>query len=220
MKQRNISEFLDKIKENPYKEIVVKAPHCGYVEFVVTQKGVPVSGPEGKYKEKPGTLLAYIVRENNKKPIFALENGAISEIFPLKNKEFVQAGTPLLKIRHYLTKQEVIDLILQKTLYLVKAQEKGKYYFVPEIDKKIGTKGCQSVLLRPGEEILILNVMKREKYISYEGPKGLIYAIYFKQGQTLDCGDILFGVCPQEDLESIKEVIVKVQSEWEEVRIG
>lgn len=220
MEKQNISELLQKIRENPYREIIITAPHSGNIEFVLKKTGSAVNGPSGKYKEKPGTLLAYLTRENNKKPIFAPEKGEISELAKLKDGDFVQAGTPLLKIKHYLTKKEVIELILQQTLFLFRAPEKGKYYFLPEIDKKIKTKGCQNVLLSPGEEVLILSRMKRETYISYEGPRGLIYIVYFKQGQSLNSGDILFGICPKEDLEKIKEVVIKVQSEWEENNIG
>ncbi|HCO11961.1 MAG TPA: biotin attachment protein [Desulfonauticus sp.] len=215
MKTSNIKELLDKIKENPYKTIVVKTPHCGTIEFVVGE-GEEVKGPRGKYKEQPGTLLAYLTRENNQKPLYAQERGIISKIYPFQKGDFVEANTPILEIKHYLTKEEVLELILKETLYLFRAPEKGKYYFVPEIDKRIKAKGCQKVKLHPGEEVLILSRMKRETFLPYEGPEGIIYHLYFKPGQSLNAEDILFGVCPPEDLESIKEVVLKVKSEWEE----
>lgn len=219
MKSVNIKELLAKIKQNPYKTIVVKTPHCGTIEFMV-KEGEEVQGPQGKYKEKPGTLLAYLTRENNQKPIYAHEKGIVSNLAKFQKGDFVEAHTPILEIKHYLTKEEVIELILQKTLYLFKAPEKGKYYFTPEVDKRIKAKGCQSIHLNPGDEFIILSRMKRETIIPYTGPSGLIYHIYFKPGQTLNADDILFGVCPKEEVENIKEVIVKVQSEWEEKGLG
>ena len=50
---------------------------------------------------------------------------------------FVEAGTPLMVIRHMLTRSEVEHQILKKALYLFRAPERAKYYFTPEVDKKI-----------------------------------------------------------------------------------
>ncbi len=212
----DIKTLLEDIKKAPYRELTVFAPHSGNIEFVLKDVGTKVKGVSGTWKEKPGTLLAYLVREGNKKPIFAPEKGEVVEFCGLKDGQFVQAGTPLLKIRHFLTRQEVIDIILQKALSLFLAPEKGKYYFVSDVDRKIKSKGCQAVNVKEGDEILILSRMKRETIIPYQGPEGIIYALYFKPGQSVDAAQPLIGVCPQNQLEQIKDVVARIQTEWEE----
>lgn len=217
---QKINQLLEELRTNPYKEIEVKAPCSGKVKLIQTKTGEVVLGPRGKYKQKPGTLLAYLTRENNQKKICAPQKGRLSFVASLKENEFVQAGALLFKIKNHLSKQEVIKLILKEALSLFRAPEKGKYYFLPAVDKKIKAKGCQSVKVVPGEEIVILNRMKRETYVAYQGPAGVIYVVYFQPGQIVEAGDVLFGVCPERELEAIKEVVLKVQSEWEENGLG
>jgi len=108
----NITELLDEIKASPFEEIVVRAPHTGVVEFVQDKPGIKVLGPGGAWKEKPGTLLAHLVREGNTKPIHALQKGVVERIEQDLAGKFVQAGTPLLHIRHFLSKEEVLDRLL------------------------------------------------------------------------------------------------------------
>jgi biotin carboxyl carrier protein len=211
----NIKDLLQKLKEAPYEEISVKAPHCGIVETIVQQTGTRVHGVSGTWKENPGTLLGTINRENNKKPIYAPQKGVIVEIADV-HQAFVEAGTPVFRIRHFLTKEEVIQRILKQALHLFRAPEKGKYYFSPEIDTKIKAKGCRSVVVRPGDEIFILSRMKRETFIPYQGQEGFIYTVYFEPSKSVDSNEPLIGVCPQEELPSIREVVARIQSEWEE----
>lgn len=211
----DIKELLREIKEAPYEEIIITAPHCGTVEIVVNKTGTRVCGVSGTWKEIPGTLLARIERENNKKQLHAPQKGEIIHIADL-NGHFVEAGTELFRIRHFLTKEEVIQRILRQALHLFLAPEKGKYYFAPEIETKIKAKGCRSVLVRPGQEIFILSRMKRETLIQYQGPEGLIYTIYFEPNKSIERKAPLIGVCPEGELPVIREVVARIQTEWEE----
>ena len=63
---------------------------------------------------------------------------------------FVEAGTQLAVIRHFLSKDEVIAAILQKVLFLFPAPERAKYYFIPSVDKKVKASGPRSVSVKPG----------------------------------------------------------------------
>ena len=212
----DIISLLDEIKKAPYKEITVSTPHSGHIQFVVKDAGVKVTGSTGVWNEKPGTLLAYLTREGNKKPIYAPEKGEVVMFHNIVDNQFVQAGTSLLKIRHFLTKQEVIDIILKKALHLFTAPEKGKYYFVSSVDTKLKAKGLGQVNIREGDEILIISRMKRETVLSYEGPAGIIYTIYFDSSESVEAGAPLLGVCPKNQVENIKDVIAKIQMGWEE----
>ena len=91
----DIKTLLEDIKKAPYRELTVFAPHSGNIEFVLKDVGTKVKGVSGTWKEKPGTLLAYLVREGNKKPLYAPEKGDVVEFCGLKDGQFVQAGTPL-----------------------------------------------------------------------------------------------------------------------------
>ena len=163
----NISELLEEIKASPYREITVKTPHTGRVTFAGLQPGQEVLGPQGQWKERPGTLLATLERERNPKPICATEKGIIDSIHIDLEGQYVEAGTPLMVIRHMLTKDEVEYLILKKTLHLFLAPERAKYYFTPEVDKKIRAADAHSVVVRDGMELMIMSRMKREVPLHY-----------------------------------------------------
>lgn len=128
----------------------------------------------------------------------------------------MNAGTPLVTIRHYLTREEVESIILREALYLFKAPERAKYYFTPEIDAKVRSSEQGSVTVTNGQELFIMSRMKREVPLQYSGPSGVIYAIYFKPTENVDQDAPLIGVCPKEELPHIKEVIMRVRSEWQE----
>jgi len=212
----NIKELLDKVKASPYREIVIRAPHTGVVEFAGLKQGDTVRGPGGDYKEKPGTLLANLTREKNKKPIPAPEKGVIESVHLEHEGQFVEAGESLVTIKHYLTRKEVIELILQEALYLFRAPERAKYYFVPEVDQKLKVSGKRSVKVHEGMEILIVSRMKRETPLAYTGPEGIIYSVYFGRGDNVDEGGPLIGICPEDQLTVIQDVVARIQSEWEE----
>ena len=52
--------------------------------------------------------------------------------------------------------------------------------------------------------------------LAYSGPAGVIYAVYFTYNENIDAGAPLIGVCPQDQLPAIQEVIMRVQTEWTE----
>ena len=195
----DISKLLDDIKASPYREIVISTPHTGVVTFADLKVGDTVVGPQGQWKEKPGTRLATLERERNPKPILAPEKGEICLI-----------------LRHMLTRAEVEHAILKKALHLFRAPERAKYYFIPEVEKKIRASDAHSVQVRDGMELLIMSRMKREVPLNYTGPDGVIYAIYFTINENMDAGAPLLGVCPQDQLPAIQDVIMRVQTEWTE----
>ncbi|GAB6110652.1 biotin attachment protein [Desulfomicrobium salsuginis] len=212
----DVKELLRELREEPYEKIVIRAPHSGKVEFVASEPGVRVVGPGGTWKEVPGTLLARLEREQVKRPINAPQKGEVMFLGDVRNGQFVQAGQELMTIRHFLTKEEVIARILRRSLSLFLAPEKGKYYFFPEVDIKIKTKGSQTVHVEDGMELFILSRMKRETSVRYTGPGGIIYAVYFETNDSVDRDAPLIGVCPESQLGQIQEVVSRIQSEWEE----
>lgn len=212
----NIKELLDKVKASPYREIVVKAPHTGVVEFTGLSTGDKVFGRGGDYNEKPGTLLGNLTREKNKKPITAPEKGVIAGVRTELEGKFVEAGEPLVTIKHFMTRKEVIELILQEALFLFRAPERAKYYFVPEVDQKLKVSGKRSVKVIEGMELMIVSRMKRETPLVYSGPEGIIYSVYFGRGDNVDEGAPLIGICPEDQLTVIQDVVARIQSEWEE----
>ena len=175
-----------------------------------------MTGPSGTYGEKPGTLLVRLTRENNEKPLYADAKGKVGEVRGELEGRFVEAGTPLMVIRHFLSKDEVIAAILQKVLYLFCAPERAKYYFIPSVDKKVKAAGPRAVTVKPGMELFIVSRMKREKPLVYEGPEGIIYAIYFQHDQNVDQGAPLVGVCPASQTDLIQDVVNRVRTDWEE----
>ena len=213
---QDVKAILEEIKASPYEEVEVLAPHCGVVEFKVADKGAKVHAPMGTWKEKPGTLLAMLTRERNHKPIYCSRKGEVQQVHAHLNGKFVDAGTPLMVLRHYLTKDEVTQLILKKVLFLFTAPERAKYYFAPEADKKIKATGCQTVKVKAGQELFIVSRMKREKPLTYVGPEGIIYAVYFSYDQNVDAGQPLISVCPESQMSVIRDVVNRVQSDWEE----
>lgn len=213
----DISAVLEEIKASPYEEMTVVAPHTGVIRFPEELKpGVPVYGPMGNWKEKPGTLLADIERERNKQPIRCTEKGEIVSVRRELDGSFVEAGTELVQFRHFLSKDEVLQLILKRALHLFLAPERAKYYFVPAVDIKIKVSGPKAVSVRDGEEIFIMSRMKREAFLRYTGPEGVIYALYFSHNQNVDAGAPLIGVCPPDMVEQVEEVVLRVQTEWKE----
>ncbi|MCR4666589.1 MAG: biotin attachment protein [Desulfovibrio sp.] len=210
----NISELLESIKESPYRDIVIRTPHTGCLSFPDLAIGAEVHGPSSQWKNKPGTLLATLERERNPKPILAPEKGELVELHTELAGTFVEAQTAVATIRHRLTREEVEHIILQKALFLFRAPERAKYYFTPEMDKKIHATESHSVKVRDGMELLIMSRMKREVHLQYSGPDGVIYAIYFKYNENIDAGAPLIGVCTQEQLPAIQEVIMRIKTEW------
>ena len=213
----DISAVLEEIKASPYEEMRVVTPHSGVISFPDSlQPGAALEGPTGAWKEKPGTTLATIERERNKQPITCHERGELAVVHRELQGTFVQAGTELLRFRHYLSREEVLQIILKKALYLFTAPERAKYYFVPEADVKIKVAGPKAVTVHDGEELFIMSRMKRESALRYTGPEGVIYAVYFSRTQNVDAGQPLIGICPPDLVAQIEDVVLHVQTEWKE----
>lgn len=211
----DVKALLEEMKASPYTMVEVATPHTGVLSLSLAP-GAQVRGPLGSWKEKKGAILATIERERNVKPIHAPTNGVVESVASDLDTAFVQAATPFCTIRHYLTKAEVLAAILKKALYLFNAPERAKYYFVPEVDKKVRASGSRAVTVRDGMELFIVSRMKRESPLAYSGPAGIIYAVYFGLADNVDAGDPLIGVCPADQLAVIQDVVNRVQAEWEE----
>ncbi len=213
----DISALLEEIKASPYEEMVVRAPHTGVVAFPEDlAPGQAVLGPTGTWKERPGTLLASIERERNQQPLHCPERGEVVAVARDLHGSFVQAGTELVHLRHFLSREEVTQIILKKALHLFLAPERAKYYFVPAVDIKIKVSGPKAVTVHDGEEIFIMSRMKREAPLRYKGPEGVIYATYFTHNQNIEADKPLIGVCPPDLVDQVEEVIARVQTEWKE----
>ena len=213
----DINKLLEELKAAPFTEINIIAPHTGVVQFASLCVGDKIYGPSGAWKEIPGTKLATITRENNPKPVLAKEKGVIRTMNTFLEGKFVEMGTILGTLRHYLSKREVVRILLQHSLSLFRAPERAKYYFVPEIDKKVKISGSQSITVHDGMELLIASRMKRESPVTYHGPDGIIYEVYFHENQNVETGAPLIGVCPIEQRGDIEDVVTRVQMEWSEV---
>ncbi len=212
----DVTRLLEEIKASPYEEMVLRAPHTGVLRFADIKEGDRVIGPFGTWKEKPGTRLATLVRERNDHPLEATQKGVISEIHRDFEDTFVEAGTPVITLRHFLSKEEVLQRLLRQALYLFTAPERAKYYFTPNVDLKVKVSGSRSVTVTDGMELFIVSRMKREMPLYYTGPEGVIYSVYFQHNENMDAGEPLIGVCPQDQLSEIEEVVLRVQTEWEE----
>lgn len=210
----DVSKLLEEIQASPYAEITVTAPHSGTLTFPDIKAGNRVTGPTGEWKEKEGTLLATFERERNPIPLFSLEKGVVTQVHEELSGTFVQAGTELMKIRHYLSRDEVLSVILKKALHLFLAPERAKYYFVPAVDVKINVAGPKAISVYDGMDLFIMSRMKRESPLVYSGPEGVIYAVYFSRNENMDAGQPLVGVCPPDMVSSIEDVVMRVQTEW------
>lgn len=210
----DISKLLEEIQASPYTEIIVTAPHSGTLTFSGIKVGSRVTGPTGEWKEKEGTLLATLERERNPRPLFSAEKGEITLVHEELSGTFVQAGTELMKIRHYLSREEVLSVILMKALHLFLAPERAKYYFVPAVDVKVSVAGPKAISVHDGMDLFIMSRMKRESPLAYSGPEGVIYAVYFSRNENIDAGQPLIGVCPPDLVNSVEDVVMRVQTEW------
>ena len=212
----NISSILEEIKKTPYTDLSVRAPHTGNLEFADINEGDSVNAPSGQWQEIPGTKIATITREKNPKPILATQKGFLQKLHTKYNNSFVEAGVEIAVLRHFLSKQEVVHILLQKALHLFNAPERAKYYFAPDIDKKLKISGHKNITVTDGMDLFIVSRMKREIPLAYHGPEGLIYEVYFEQNQNVDAGKPLIGICPPDQLSIIEDVISRVYHEWQE----
>ncbi len=212
----DVSKLLEEIQSAPYAELSIAAPHSGLVSFGELAPGGKVFGPSGPWKEKPGTLLAIIERERNKRPIYAAEKGEVMLVHEELAGTFVQAGTEIMRLRHFLSKEEVLSIILKKALHLFTAPERAKYYFIPAVDIKVKVSGPKAITVHDGMELFIMSRMKRETPLNYSGPEGVIYAVYFNHNQNMDAGQPLIGICPPDLVGAVEDAVMRVQTDWKE----
>ncbi|OCC16547.1 hypothetical protein DBT_0364 [Dissulfuribacter thermophilus] len=209
----NLNDLLREYRSNPYEEFKVETPHTGIISFKV-KEGLKVKGPSGQWNERPGTTLFTLERERNVKSVQAERDGEVSYVNYDLEGCFCEARVHVLTIRHKLSKDEIINKILKKVLYIFEAPETARYYLVPELESIREQK--KEITLRPGDEFLIMSLMKRDTFIKYEGPKGIIFRFYFKSGDIVEQGEPLFGIASPEDLEVVQKIIQRIQTEWDE----
>ena len=210
----DFDEILGKYHSDPYEYVDIHASHTGKIRFLVGE-GSQVNAASGEWKHIPGTALFEITRERNPKKVTALTNGVVSSLSDKLEGRFVEAGEKLMTIRHPLKKKEIIESILQEVLHIFPAPERAKYFFSLDVQSRIEKKGAREVLIKPGDEIIIMSLMKRDTPVYYSGVKGVIHSVYFKSGISVDQGAPLIGVCPAEKLPLIKKIITRVKADWD-----
>ncbi|MEN8198717.1 MAG: biotin/lipoyl-containing protein [Thermodesulfobacteriota bacterium] len=212
--QIDYDEILGRYHSDPYEYVDIFAEHTGKVRFLV-EEGSSVEAVSGEWKHIPGTPLYEITRERNPKKVTATTNGVVSFIAADREGSFVEAGEKLLTIRHPLKKKEIIESILKEVLYVFPAPERAKYFFSLDVQSRIEKKSAKEVLVKPGDEIIIMSLMKRDTPIYYSGEKGVIHSVYFKPGVSVEQGDPLIGVCPIDKLPLIQKIITRVKADWD-----
>ncbi len=210
----DFDEILRKYHSDPYEYVDICASHTGEIHFLV-QDGDSVDAVSGEWKHIPGTALFEITRERNSKKITAMTNGSISFLASELEGKFVEAGEKLLTIRHPLKKKEIIESILKEVLHVFPAPERAKYFFSLDVQSRIDTKGAREVSVKPGDDIIIMSLMKRDTPVYYNGEQGVIHSVYFTPGVSVDQGAPLIGVCPSDKLPLIKKIITKVKADWD-----
>lgn len=210
----DFDELLSKYKSDPYDYVDVFAVHTGRVSFKVVE-GEEVNAASGEWLQVPGSRLYEINRERNPKIITAQTNGTIAQINTEFDGQFVEAGEKLMTIKHPLKKKEIIENILKEVLLLFPAPESAKYFFALDIQSRIEKKGAREVTIEPGEEILTMSLMKRDTPVYYNGERGVIHSIYFKQGVSVAQGEPLIGICAPEKLSLIQKIITRVKADWD-----
>jgi hypothetical protein len=210
----DFDEILGKYHSDPYEYVDIFAEHTGKIRFLV-EEGSSVEAVSGEWKHIPGTPLFEITRERNPKRITATTNGIVSSIAIEFEGRFVEAGEKLMTIRHPLKKKEIIEAILKEVLYIFPAPERAKYFFSLDVQSRIEKRGTREVSVKPGDEIIIMSLMKRDTPVYYSGEKGVIHSVYFKPGISVDQGAPLIGVCPSDKLPLIQKVITRVKADWD-----
>ncbi|MEZ0329140.1 MAG: hypothetical protein ABWK15_06230 [Dissulfuribacterales bacterium] len=208
----DLNALLETYRNNPFEDYVLQSVHTGIINFKV-QEDQEVHGPEGKWHQKPGTLLYTLERENNIKKIYSPCSGTIIDLRRDLNGSFTEAGVDLMSIRHRLDKDEVIDRILKDVLILFTAPQRARYLLSPEFAVKIEKQS--QPFIHAGDEPIIMSLMKRDTNLVYSNTPGVIYKVYFQQGALVEEGAPLLGVCQEENLSYIQQVVNKIKTEWE-----
>lgn len=210
----HVNDIINRYRSDPFTYVHVTAMHAGRVRFLL-EEGAEVKGPSGEWKQLAGTAIYEITRERNPK-LYASETiGTVTALRKDLDGQFVESGEQLCTIRHPLAKKEIIEMILREVLFLFPAPERAKYYFALDVQAKLDKKGPKSVAIQPGDEVIIMSLMKRDTPVYYDGPAGIIHSVYFKPGESVAQGGPLIGVCAQDQLPLIQKIIARVKSEWE-----
>lgn len=230
MPETDLEKLMQRYKDNPFEIYPFLTGRCGVVylrgeinfqspsekESFETHDGLEVQGPKGHFQDIPGTVLYSQLREGNLIPIHSPVNGEVVNLHQELHNAWVEAGTPVLSVKHQLTKEEVIDKILEKVLTIYYAPEPAKYRFTPELIQRIEREGPKQVVLRRGEEFLIKSKMKKEETLTYEGEEGIIYARYFDPGKGVKEDDLkLVGICFPEKVREIDRIILQISLGWD-----
>ena len=210
----DFDEILGKYHSDPYEYVDIYAHHTGKIRFLV-KEGDTVDAVTGEWKHIPGTALFEITRERNPKKVTATTNGMVSTLSEELEGKFVEAGEKLMTIRHPLKKKEIIESILKEVLHIFPAPERAKYFFSLDVQSRIEKKGAREVSIKPGDEIIIMSLMKRDTPVYYNGVQGVIHSVYFKPGVSVDQGAPLIGVCPSDKLPLIEKIITRVKADWD-----
>ncbi len=214
----DFDEILGKYHSDPYEYVDIFAEHTGKVRFLIEQDSV-VETVSGEWKHIPGTPLFEITRERNPKQITSPTNGVVSSINTDLEGSFVEAGEKLMTIRHPLKKKEIIECILKEVLHVFPAPERAKYFFSLDIQSRIDKKSAREVSIKPGDDIIIMSLMKRDTPVYYDGEAGVIHSVYFKPGVSVQQGAPLIGVCPIDKVPVIKKIITRVKADWDKNEI-
>ncbi len=215
----DFDEILGKYHSDPYEYVDIFAEHTGKVRFLI-EKDSDVEAVSGEWKHIPGTPLFEITRERNPKQITSPTNGVISSISSDLEGSFVEAGEKLMTIRHPLKKKEIIECILKEVLYVFPAPERAKYFFSLDIQSRIDKKSAKEVSVKPGDDIIIMSLMKRDTPVYYDGEAGVIHSVYFKPGVSVQQGAPLIGVCPLDKVPLIKKIITRVKADWDKNEVS
>ncbi|MDA8162796.1 MAG: hypothetical protein M0022_07835 [Desulfobacteraceae bacterium] len=211
----NLNDLLRGYRSNPFEERDFMTPHSGVITFLV-KEGQVVNGPGGKWSHKPGTALYMLERERNIRKVTATCGGEVAKIMYELEGGFVEAGVRVLSVRHKLAKDEIIDRILTQVLYIFCAPERARYFLAPEIASKLEKQPQASLFVRPGDEVIIMSLMKRDTIINYDGASGVIYKTYFEPGNLVEQEAPLLGICPPNKLPYVQKVIHRINNEWED----
>jgi len=210
----DFDEILSKYRSDPFEYVDIHSVHTGRIRFHVSSAS-KVEGPSGEWRQIRGTTLYVLNRERNQKPFYSNTNGEVSFIRDDLEGRFVEAGEKIITIKHPLKKREIIDGILKKVLFNFNAPERAKYFFSMDIQSRIDKYGHKEVLIKPGDELFTMSLMKRESPVIYNGEAGIIHSVYFRPGESLDQGEPLVGICPKDRLPLIQKIITRVKAEWE-----
>ncbi|MCS7279300.1 MAG: hypothetical protein NZ530_04495 [Thermodesulfobacteriaceae bacterium] len=210
-----LNEILKNLKAHPFKIYPVLTPHTGYLREFKVKEGDRVSGPSGKWLEKPGTPLFVLEREKNLKVIKAKIDGIVKNLKLDLLDKFVEAEEIVLEIQHPLSQEEVISEILLSTLYIIRAPETARYILSPSLLQRIEKQGLGKVKVKKGDELLIMSFMKREVPIYFEEEGSfIIYKLYFSPFEVVPAEKPLIGLCPEKDLPYLEKIIKRIKEEW------